>query len=201
MAVATPDAANAEPHRFETIEEVFAALEAPLLNYALRLLQVRTVAEDIVQEAFMKLHAQFSEVRSPRRWLYRTVHNLSLNYRRQADRIVPLDPGTGSGTGGSGRGRDSSDAGGGGARMIEAADPDLLPDEQIVRWEGIGLVRLSLESLDERSRRVVQLKFEENLSYREISERLGLSPSNVGYLLHHALKTMASELARSGLIS
>jgi len=85
--------------------------------------------------------------------------------------------------------------------MIEAADPDLLPDEQIVRWEGIGLVRLSLESLDERSRRVVQLKFEENLSYREISERLGLSPSNVGYLLHHALKTMASELARSGLIS
>jgi hypothetical protein len=43
-----------------------------LLSYALRLLGERARAEDVVQEAFMKLHAQFSEVREPRRWLYRT---------------------------------------------------------------------------------------------------------------------------------
>ena len=49
------------------------------------------VAEDIVQEAFMRLHAQFDEVREPRRWLYRTVHNLALNHRRQAGKIVSLN--------------------------------------------------------------------------------------------------------------
>ena len=70
MAVMPPDPARAEP---ETIEELFAALESPLLNYALRLASDRAIAEDLVQEAFMRLHAQFDEVREPRRWLYRTV--------------------------------------------------------------------------------------------------------------------------------
>ena len=144
MSVAQPDAASAEPHRFESIEGAFAALESPLLIYALRLLPNRAAAEDIVQEAFMKLHGQFKEVREPRRWLYRTVHNLALNYRRKTDRLVPLEPTASPGSSGVGSG-----SGPGGHH--ETADPDLLPDEQIVRWEGIGLVRLSLGALDERS--------------------------------------------------
>ena len=187
MAVAQRDAASAEPPRFGSIEEAFAALESPLLIYALRLVADRSIAEDIVQEAFMKLHAQFSEVQEPRRWLYRTVHNLALNHRRKHGRVVPLQP----------NGPAETDAPSGG----DAPDPDLLPDEQIVRWEGIGLVRLSLETLDERSRTVVQLKFEEDLSYKEIAARTGLTPGHVGYLLHHALKALAAELARSGLVT
>lgn len=77
-----PEPTSAEPSECDTIEELFAALESPLLAYALRLTGDAGVAEDMVQEAFMKLHAQFDEVREPRRWLYRTVHNLALNYRR-----------------------------------------------------------------------------------------------------------------------
>ena len=38
----------------ETIEELFAALESPLLSYALRLSGGLSTAEDLVQEAFMK---------------------------------------------------------------------------------------------------------------------------------------------------
>src|SRR6185503_18158826 len=90
MTVACPDAASAKTPRFESMEELFLALESPLLSYALRLLGERAAAEDVVQEAFMKLHAQFAEVREPRRWLYRTVHNLALNQRRQASKVVPL---------------------------------------------------------------------------------------------------------------
>ena len=190
MAVAEPDAASAEPRRFESIEEVFAALESPLLSYALRLLPSRAAAEDIVQEAFMRLHAQFKDVREPRRWLYRTVHNLALNYRRKEDKIVPFDPIAGANS------REENAV----AIIPDTTDPEPLPDEQIVRWEGIGLVRLSLNALDERSKEVLKLKFEENLSYREISAKTGLTVSNVGYLLHHGLKAIASELAKSGLI-
>ena len=64
----------------------------------------------------------------------------------------------------------------------------------------VGLVRLSLETLDERSRELVRLKFEENLSYKEISARPGLKVGHVGYLLHHALKGMADELAKNGVV-
>ena len=178
------EAPGAEARRSESIEELFDALESPLLSYAMRWLGEPALAEDTVQEAFMKLHAQFSEVREPRRWIYRTVHNLALNHRRQASKIVSLEQSSEPGL----------------TAMPEPADPAPLPDEQIIRWEGIGLVRLSLGALDERSREVVRLKFDEDLSYQQIGERLGLTPGHVGYLLHHALKTIAAELARSGLV-
>jgi DNA-directed RNA polymerase specialized sigma24 family protein len=64
MAVMRPDETSAEPPGWETIEELFAALESPLLGYALRYTGDRALAEDVVQEAFMKLHAQFDRSKS-----------------------------------------------------------------------------------------------------------------------------------------
>jgi RNA polymerase sigma factor (sigma-70 family) len=183
MAVGRPTEVSAQSP--ETIEELFAALESPLLNYALRLAADRNVAEDLVQDAFMKLHSQFAEVREPRRWLYRTVHNQALNHRRNIAKIVSLAP---------------AEAESPSSSSAEVSDDAPLPDEQIARLEGIGLVRLSLESLDERSREVVRLKFNEDLSYQQISQRTGLKTGHVGYLLHHALKAIAAELAKTGVV-
>jgi RNA polymerase sigma factor (sigma-70 family) len=184
MAVMRPDETSTEPPVPETIEGLFSALESPLLSYALRLAGERSIAEDIVQDAFMKLHAQFEEVREPRRWLYRTVHNLALNHRREAGKIISIDPASAEG----------------GAAVAEAPDPQPLPDEAIARWEGIGLVRLSLANLDERSRELIRLKFNENLTYKEIGLLTNLGEGYVGYLLHQAIKAMADELARNGLV-
>ena len=184
MAVMRSEQASAEPSECDTIEELFAALESALLAYALRLTGRLELAEDLVQEAFMRLHAQFDEVRDPKRWLYRIVHNLAVNHLREANKIVPLKPAW------------EEDA----SRETESADPQPLPDEQIVRLEGIGLVRLSLESLDERSRELIRLKFNEELSYKEIAALTGLNIGNVGYLLHHALKAIADELAKNGVV-
>ncbi|HTV76103.1 MAG TPA: sigma-70 family RNA polymerase sigma factor, partial [Candidatus Baltobacteraceae bacterium] len=147
-----PDKASAESPGWETIEELFVALEAPLLGYALRLTGETCLAEDAVQEAFMKLHAQFEQVRAPRRWLYRTVHNIALNQRRQASKIISLS----SSPTAENENLPVTD---------DITDPAPLPDEQIIRLEGIGSVRLSLESLDERSRELIRLKFTEQLTY------------------------------------
>jgi len=180
--VAQTDQANAESPRCESLEELFAALESPLLGYAGRLLHDHEMAQDTVQEAFLRLHAQFHQVREPRPWLYRTVHNLALNHQRRIIRLRPLDPA---------KGADAPAA-------SDPVDPHPLPDEQIAREEGVGLVRSSLESLDARSRELLRLKFNDELSYKEISARTGLTIGHVGYLLHHALKNLASELARTG---
>ena len=184
MAVTPPEQTSTEPSGAETIEELFGALESPLLSYTLRLVGELAIAEDIVQEAFMRLHAQFEKVNQPRRWLYRTAHNLALNQRRQTAKIVQLDLPPQDGA----------------PDCPETADPQPLPDEQIARWEGIGLVRLSLQTLDDRSRELVRLKFNEGLSYKQIAERTGLSIGNVGYILHHAIKAIAEELARNGVV-
>jgi RNA polymerase sigma-70 factor (ECF subfamily) len=190
MALMQRQRASAEPSgrsatgatHVETIEELFVALESPLLAYAIRFVGQVERAEDIVQEAFMRLHAQFEDVREPKKWLYRTVHNLALNHLRDSGKIVSLDL--------------KGDAG----ATIDTTDPQPLPDEQIARLEGIGLVRLSLETLDKRSRELVHMKFNEGLSYKEIAGRRGLTVSHVGYLLHHAIKAIADELAKNGVV-
>ena len=184
MSVTRPETSHGGTPRAESIEELFSALESPLLGYALRLLGDRETAEDTVQEAFMKLHTQLANIREPRRWLYRTVHNVALNQRRRSGKTVPLDltPGNPS------------------ALPSESTDPQPLPDEQIARWEGIGLVRLCLLTLDERSRELIRLKFIEEMSYKRISEHTGLTVSHVGYLLHHAIKAVADELAKTGVV-
>jgi RNA polymerase sigma-70 factor (ECF subfamily) len=109
------------------------------------------------------------------------VHNLALNQRRASQKVVPMPQF---------------------AEDEEAPTPDSdpLPDEQIVRLEGIGLVRLSLKALDERTRAIVSMKFEEDLSYKQIAEKTGLTVGHVGYILHHALKNLAAELSRNGLL-
>lgn len=184
MDVAQTNAANAGNPGGETIEALFLELETPLLAHAHRLTGDAAAAEDVVQDAFMKLHAQFAAVREPRRWLHRVVHNLALNHLRAAGRTVPLPM------------PDADDP----SPAAELADPQPLPDEQIARAESLGLVRLRLQNLDERSRELLRLKFHDGLSYAEMAARTGLSPGLVGYTLHHALKTMADELARAGVL-
>jgi RNA polymerase sigma-70 factor (ECF subfamily) len=183
MAVVEP-ASSAGPGP-ETITGLFEALESPLLGYALRHVPDADMAQDIVQEAFLRLHTQFDAVREPRRWLYRTVHNLALNRRRHDRRIVPLNP---------------AQAGAATDPATEPPDPQPLPDEQIARWEAVGLVRLGLLNLDARSRELLDLKFVQELSYQDISARTGLTVGYVGYLLHHSLKALAAELAKAGLV-
>jgi len=186
MGVAEPEPAAQDRAPRESVEALFVALESPLLAYAFRLVPDAEVAEEIVQEAFMRLHAQFSQVREPRRWLYRTVHNLALNRRRGAARIVPLDAG--------------QDHGGEARPPQEPVDPKPLPDEELARHERIGFVRAAVQNLDGRSRELVLLKFNGGLSYKEISARTGLTVGHVGYLLHHALRSVAADLAKAGFV-
>ena len=180
MSGTRSDDAPAQAAPPDTLEAIFLAHESALLHYARTLVHQDETAQDIVQEAFLKLHAVFDSVRHPQAWLYRTVHNLAMNHLRAGRKIVLLEAGA--------------------TDRNESSDSAPLPDEQIERMEAIGQTRLCLETLDGRSRELVRLKFDEDLSYKEISERTSLSISNVGYLLHHALKDLGAELRRTGVL-
>jgi len=184
MSGSKPDDARTQAAPPDSIETLFAAQESALLLYARKLVHQAETAEDIVQEAFLKLQADFASVRQPQAWLYRTVHNLAMNQLRAARRVTPLE-----------------EAGEKDGRQDEISDQQLPPDEHIQRLEAIGQTRLCLKALDARSRELLRLKFEEGLSYKEISDRTQLTSSNVGYILFHALRDLAGELKKTGVIS
>ena len=157
-----------------TLAALFQAEEGPLLNFALGLVGRRSVAEDLVQEAFLRLHQVWGEVENPRAWLYRSLRNLSLNHLRDHRRETEL-------------GDDERPAEGG------------IPADEMVRKEAVGVVRMLLAELPEEDSELIRLKYTENLKYHEISRRTGLNAGTVGYKLHHLLKGLADSLRRAGV--
>ena len=160
-----------------TLRQVFDAEESVLLRYAHGLLGQRETAEDIVQDAFLKLHAHWEEVTHPRAWLFRCTRNLALSHIRDHKRETPMDTG----------------------REWESASPD--PEQALGKLEAIGTLQLLIAELHEDDRALISLKYHDGLKYDQISQRTGLSVGNVGYKLHHALKNLADSLRRLGVES
>ena len=157
-----------------SIVAVFEAEESGLLRYALGLVGRRVVAEEIVQETFLRLHQVWAEVENPRAWLYRSVRNLALNHLRDRKPEAELKEDT-------------------------AAAEENPPAEVLGRNEAIGMMRLLLSEMSEDDRNLIRLKYNDDLKYQDISRRTGLSVSNVGYRLHHVLKSLADALRQAGI--
>jgi RNA polymerase sigma factor (sigma-70 family) len=160
-----------------SFREVFAAEESPLLRYAHGLVGQRETAEDLVQDAFLKLHAHWDEVIHPRAWLFRCIRNLALSHIRDHKRETPMD----------------------GDREWESPTPD--PEHVLGKLEAVGTLQLLIAELHEDDRALIALKYQDGLKYDQISQRTGLSVGNVGYKLHHALKNLADSLRRLGVES
>lgn len=164
------------------LAQLFEVMERPIMAYAIRLVQDRGTAQDLVQEAFLRLHPVFNEIEKPRPWIYRTVYNLAMNVHRKRKKLVHLED----------EERDHLKA------FHDKGVVPLDPDSYIEYQEIIDFIMAQVRTLDDRSRKVVELKFEQSFSYRQISEQLGISVSNVGYILHHAIKDLASTLKKEG---
>jgi RNA polymerase sigma factor (sigma-70 family) len=160
-----------------TLRQVFEAEESPLLRFALGLVGQRETAEDLVQEAFLKLHAHWQDVANPRAWLFRSIRNLALNHLRDHKRETSIDS----------------------SHDWQSEHPD--PEQNLGKLETLGTLQLLVSELDPADRQLIALKYHDNLRYEQISERTGLSIGNVGYKLHHALKNLADSLRRLGIES
>jgi len=71
--------------------------------------------------------------------------------------------------------------------QIELQCPDSLPSEKVeFRQLSENVVSL-IETLPQKHQEILRLKFQEELSYKEISEITGHSVNHVGVLLHQAI--------------
>lgn len=160
-----------------SIESLFDTEEAPLLRYAYSMVQRREVAEEIVQDAFLKLHKHWKEIQTPRAWLYRATRNLCLNHLRKHKRET----------------------------LSEESDSQpsfkAHPDDELGRMEAIGTLRILVEELPPADRDLIRLKYHDELSYGNIGKELKLGTGNVGYRLHHLLKHLSEALQKAGITS
>lgn len=157
-----------------TLAAIFESEESGLLRFAIGLVGRRMVAEELVQETFLRLHQVWEQVENPRAWLFRSLRNLALNHLRDHPAETELSEST-------------------------SAAPDALPAEKLGRLEAIGMVQTLLAEMSDADRALILLKYHDELCYDEISKRTGLSVGNVGYKLHHLLKGLADALRHSGI--
>ena len=170
----------------EGFTKYFEELESPLISYAYQILKDYEEARDQVQEAFKRMITQVETIEHPKAWLYRTVRNLCVSHIRKYQRIQKE---------GEEKQLDFL------AAQIDGSDHSNNPAEKLERSEKINRVVHFVSLLPEDSKNLLKMKFDKKLSYREISEKTGLTEGNVGYKLHHLIQELASELKAEGITS
>jgi RNA polymerase sigma factor (sigma-70 family) len=161
-----------------TLRTLFDSEESNLLRFAFSLTGRRAVAEEIVQEVFLQLHSKWAEVNEPRAWLFRSVRNRAFHHLRKSRRETLASD------------DDSTQA----QKSLSET-----PDELVARMETVAELRQLVSKLPEKDRRLVQLKYFEDLKYRDISQRTGLTISNVGFRLHQVIRKLAESLMPKGV--
>ncbi len=135
-------------------------------------------ARDAVQETFLRLCREDTSKISdhPTPWLYRVCRSRALDYLRKEEPMTPVEN----------------------SQLALEAAPESSPSARLEKSEAVGSVLEIMEALPANQKEVVRLKFQSELSYKEIAEVTGLTVSNVGYLLHVALKFIRKQIRGEG---
>jgi len=154
----------------EDFEQILHRFEIPLLQYARRITGDREQARDVVQETFIKFQRNGAVRRQdePATWLFTVCRNAALNVCRKERRMMHLDE-----------------------QLIEARESEQpMPFNQLEQKEAAGFLLRIVAILPPRQQEIIQLKFQNDLSYQQIAKIMQTTANNVGVLLHTALKTL-----------
>ena len=145
------------------------------MRQAWRMLGDQSEAEDVAQEAMLRLWRQASDWRAGEArvstWLYRVVHNLSIDRIRKRRPQVPVED------------------------APEPVDPDPSVLDRMAASESSRMVAAAIGELPERQRQALVLRHFEGLSNPEIGEALECSVEAVESLLARARRQLAKQMS------
>ncbi len=146
----------------------------PLTRYAVLITGDLDRARDVVQDTFLRLCNQNeSRVREHlAEWLFAVCRNRALDVVRKENRMKPLEE----------------------QEMQSRPSPEISPAQAAERRELNHRVLQMLAALPRNQQEVVRLKFQNGLSYEEISHVTRLTVTNVGFLIHTAIKNLRRRL-------
>lgn len=132
-----------------------------LRSYLLGLTRSKEDAEDIEQEALIRLYSVENpdRIENPRAFLFATAHNLFVqSYRKKRNSPV----------------RTVEDL-----ARLSVKEMCVLADDQVIARERLAAFGEAIDQLPPQARRVFIMKKVFGLSHREISQALGVSPKTV----------------------
>jgi len=159
---------------------LFLAHRSALISYANRIVGDVARAEDVVQEAWVRLDTAMKGQRpdEPSAYLYRIVHNLAIDsYRRRAREENVMAPE--------------------GAFEGRAHAGDTPSPEAVVRSrEELSLLAAAMAELPERTRTALEMSRFDGCKLREIAEHLGISVTAAHVLVAQGLAHCRMRLKR-----
>lgn len=159
---------SGEPIDEACFEAFYRSTAAALRAYVVRVIGHATPADDIVQEAYLRVLRTPPPTRDPqqlRAFVFRVASNLIVDYWRRR-----------------GRERDASD--------MHVAEPDPIQPDIALR---VDMTR-TFEQLRPQQRQLMWLAYVEGADHREIAAALGLREPSVRVLLHRARRKLATLL-------
>ncbi len=157
-------------------KSAFDSFQAKLFAFLHYKLGDSAVAEDILQEVFIKLwenRHQLKEDLSLKSYLYTIANNLALNHLRHSKIVVRFQQ----------------------EQKSEQQFGDSAHDELVKRETRENLLR-AIEKLPEKNRMVFMLSRFDDLSYREIAGQLEISIKTVESHMGKALKLLREEIRK-----
>ena len=154
---------------------------SPAVNFAFRLVGDRGLAEDLAQEAFLRVFQRLDSYDPQRRfasWFFQVLRNVAIDYLR-AHRLdtTSLDA--------------LSEAG---FQPAAEHSASCSPEGMAVRGEVKNAMAAALARIRPEYREVVVLRYQEGLTHPEIAEVLGVPVGTVKTNLHRARKALAALL-------
>lgn len=167
-------------------DEAFAALvrrhERAVFNLVARIIRDRTAAEDLSQETFVKAYRKLETYDSAypfANWILRIAHNTAIDYlRRPSLPLSSIDD-----VGASGDRRPVAD-------QLVSGDPS--PESVLARRDVADQLNRAVASLRPEYRRLVILRYQEELGLEAIAEITGLPLGTVKSYLHRARLELAA---------
>jgi RNA polymerase sigma-70 factor, ECF subfamily len=156
----------------------FEQLRVPVFRYLLRKTHDTGRAEELTQEAFLRLCRHLQEGRpleNPKAWLFTVANNLAIDTQRQESNITNLDERT--------------------WREIEESRSGSQPNPEriVLQDERLDRLHVSVLNLTHLQRECLHLRAE-GLRYREIAELMGISISTVADAVRRATVRLARDI-------
>ena len=167
-----------QPFSERVLKHWMVRLSPGLIHLAYGICRDRHRAEEIVQEAFVKLWKSPPDAGEPAiaSWMRTTVTNLSISAVRRKRRTWTLIDESGT------------------ARDVRAERPGA----ETERREDVSRISEALERLDPDKRTMIMLRVNEGLSYEAIAAHLGVPIGTVMSRLNRARLALLEELGESG---